>query len=110
MCVKRALASSAALAASRGRMNTLGTDSIAAMDRISLEHLRAAQAAGAPESAPCGCHIKGGPGPRCQSTSGSGSGGGLVTELHIRFWDAWFQETKAPAIGDASNASWAVPG
>ena len=27
MCVKRALASSAALAASRGRMNMLGTDS-----------------------------------------------------------------------------------
>ena len=48
MCVKRALASSAALAASRGRINTLGTDSIAAMDRISLEHLRAAHGAGAP--------------------------------------------------------------
>ena len=47
MCVNRALASSAALAASRGRMNTLGTDSIAAMDRISLEHLRAARRAGA---------------------------------------------------------------
>ena len=47
MCVKRALASSAALAASRGRMNTLGTDSMAAMDRISLEHLRAAHRAGA---------------------------------------------------------------
>ena len=41
MCANRSLASSAALAASRGRMNTLGTDSIAAMDRISLEHLRA---------------------------------------------------------------------
>lgn len=36
---KRALASSAALAASRGRMNTLGEDSMAAIDRISLEHL-----------------------------------------------------------------------
>ena len=47
MCVKRALASSAALAASRGRMNTLGTDSIAAMDKISLEHLRAARRTGA---------------------------------------------------------------
>ena len=40
MCANRALASSAALAASRGRMNTLGTDSMAAMDRISLEHLQ----------------------------------------------------------------------
>lgn len=39
MCVKRALASSAALAASRGRRNTLGDDSMAATDRISLEHL-----------------------------------------------------------------------
>jgi len=45
--VNRALASSAAFAASRGRMNTLGTDSMAAMDRISLEHLRAAARAGA---------------------------------------------------------------
>ncbi len=40
MCAKRALASSAAFAASRGRMKTLGMDSIAAMDRISLEHLQ----------------------------------------------------------------------
>ncbi len=40
MCAKRALASSAALAASRGRMNTLGTESMAAMERISLEHLQ----------------------------------------------------------------------
>jgi hypothetical protein len=39
MCAKRALASSAALAASRGRRNTLGTDNMAAMDRISFEHL-----------------------------------------------------------------------
>ena len=39
MCVKRALASSAALAASRGRIKTFGEESIAAMDRISLEHL-----------------------------------------------------------------------
>ncbi len=39
MCVNRALASSAALAASRGRRNTLGDDSMAATDRISLEHL-----------------------------------------------------------------------
>ena len=39
MWAKRAFASSAALAASRGRMKTLGTDSIAATDRISLEHL-----------------------------------------------------------------------
>ena len=52
MCAKRALASSAALAASRGRMNTLGTDSMAAMDRISLEHLRAA--CSAPRSRPTG--------------------------------------------------------
>ena len=41
MCAKRALASSAAFAASRGRMNTLGTESMAATDRISLEHLEA---------------------------------------------------------------------
>lgn len=33
MWAKRALASSAALAASRGRTNTLGTDSMAAMLR-----------------------------------------------------------------------------
>ena len=41
MCAKRLFASSAALAASRGRRNTLGTLSMAAMDRISFEHLRA---------------------------------------------------------------------
>ena len=46
MCAKRALASSAALAASRGRMNTLGTDSMAAMERISLEHLHHSTAPG----------------------------------------------------------------
>ena len=40
ICVKRALASSAALAASLGRMKTLGEESMAAMDRISLEHLQ----------------------------------------------------------------------
>lgn len=40
MCAKRALASSAAFWASRGRMNTLGTDSMAAMDSTSLEHLQ----------------------------------------------------------------------
>ncbi len=39
MCVNRALASSAALAASRGLMNTLGDESMAAMVKISLEHL-----------------------------------------------------------------------
>ena len=41
MCPKRNIASSAAWEASRGRMKTLGTDSMAAMERISLEHLHA---------------------------------------------------------------------
>ena len=39
--MNRALASSAALAASLGRMKTLGDESIAAMERISFEHLNA---------------------------------------------------------------------
>jgi len=39
MWVNRDLASSAALAASLGRMKTFGDESIAAMERISLEHL-----------------------------------------------------------------------
>ena len=38
------LDSSAAFMASRGRTNTLGTDSMAAMDRISLEHLNSGAA------------------------------------------------------------------
>ena len=51
MCAKRALASSAAFAASRGRMNTLGTESMAATDRISLEHLaRTSTSAGRSQS------------------------------------------------------------
>jgi hypothetical protein len=41
MCANRALASSAAFAASLGRMKTLGTDSMAATERISFEHLQA---------------------------------------------------------------------
>lgn len=44
ICAKRALASSAALAASRGRMKMFGTESIAAMDKISFEHLQSPSA------------------------------------------------------------------
>jgi len=69
--VNRALASSAAFAASRGRMNTLGTDSMAAMDRISLEHLRAAARAGARgcQGSGIGSGAQGGPGPPCRPFS-----------------------------------------
>ena len=58
MCAKRALASSAALAASRGRMNTLGTESMAAMERISLEHLQHSTAPQGHRRQPCSspCH------------------------------------------------------
>jgi hypothetical protein len=45
MCAKRALASSAAFCASLGLVNTLGTESMAAMDKISLEHLQGSQEA-----------------------------------------------------------------
>lgn len=56
MCANRALASSAALAASRGRRKTLGEDSMAAMDRISFEHLHATQHPCTPEHHCC-CQV-----------------------------------------------------
>ena len=88
MCVNRALASSAALVASRGRRKTLGVDSMAAMDRISLEHLRgggAGQAGGRDRGGRAASHGTGGAGRRgaghrekdtmgCQALGGTGVG------------------------------------